>query len=122
MIKNGMAVLAALALVATLAHADDYLSPTDERVRLSLGRHACVHRPPTCRLDSSRVCRARSINAEDAFGLDKSGLRAQISGHGAGRRAAPPALRLFHPGSNRADHAHRIRSYFATWSCRPAIR
>ena len=34
--KNGLA-LAALALFATLAHAEDYLSPTEERVRLSLG-------------------------------------------------------------------------------------
>jgi len=36
MIKNGMAVLT-LVLAAALVHADDYLSPTNERVRLSLG-------------------------------------------------------------------------------------
>ena len=46
-------------LAATLAHADDYLSPTDERVRLSLGVDARVERPPTCSWTAARVCRAR---------------------------------------------------------------
>ena len=35
--KMNAVVLAALALFATLAQAEDYLSPTEERVRLSLG-------------------------------------------------------------------------------------
>ena len=35
-------VLTALALLATRAHAEDYLSPTEERVRLSLGDRKSV--------------------------------------------------------------------------------
>ena len=70
MIKNGMAVLT-LALIATLAHADDYLSPTDERVRLSLGVMR-VSTTTNMRLDSSQNVTGTPINAESEFGLDSS--------------------------------------------------
>jgi len=70
MIKNGMAVLA-LVLAATQVLADDYLSPTNERVRLSLG-FMHVSSTTDIRLDSSQGLPGTSINAEDAFGLDKS--------------------------------------------------
>jgi hypothetical protein len=70
MIKNGMAVLT-LALIATLAHADDYLSPTDERVRLSLGV-AHLSSNTDIRLDSTQGLPGTSINAEHALGLDGS--------------------------------------------------
>jgi hypothetical protein len=68
MIKNGMAVLA-LALIATLAHADDYMSPVDERVRLSLG---FMHLASTTdiRLDSSAGVPGTEVNAEHVLGLD----------------------------------------------------
>ena len=70
MIKNGMAVLA-LALLATLAHADDYLSPTNERVRLSLGvMH--VSSSTALRIDNSQGVMGTPINAENDFGLDRS--------------------------------------------------
>jgi hypothetical protein len=70
MIKIGTAMLT-LTLIATLAHADDYLSPTDERVRLSLG---VMHVSSTTgiRLDSSQGLPGTSINAEKEFGLDSS--------------------------------------------------
>ena len=119
MIKNGMAVLT-LALIATLAHADDYLSPTNERVRLSLG---FMHLSSTTdiRLDSSGGVPGTPINAESDLGLDHVGLRTQISGHGAGRRAAPAALRLLLPWIEPVTPPSPRRSYFATWSCSPAI-
>lgn len=60
-----------LTLVANRAHADDYLSPTEERVRLSLG---FVHASSTTeiRADSSFGVEGTPINAENDFGLDKS--------------------------------------------------
>ena len=68
MIKNGMAVLA-LALIATLAHADDYMSPVDERVRLSLG-FMHVASTTDIRLDSSAGVPGTEVNAEHVLGLD----------------------------------------------------
>jgi hypothetical protein len=70
MIKNGMAVLA-LALAATLVHADDYLSPTNERVRLSLG---FMHLSSTTaiRLDSRQGVPGTRVDAESLFRLDRS--------------------------------------------------
>lgn len=70
MIKNGMAVLA-LILAAGLAHADDYLSPTDERVRLSLG-FMHVSSATSLRLDSSQGAPGTPVDAESTFGLDPS--------------------------------------------------
>ena len=76
MSKNGVA-LAALALFATLAHAEDYLSPTEERVRLSLG---VVHlsNDTNLQLDSSAGLPGTAVNAENDFGLDKSDYEAKI--------------------------------------------
>jgi hypothetical protein len=70
MIKNGMAVLT-LALITTLAHADDYMSPTDERVRLSLG-FMHVTSTTNLRLDSSAGVPGTEVNAEHVLGLDGS--------------------------------------------------
>jgi len=70
MIKNGMAVLALL-LVASLAHADDYLSPTNERVRLSLG-FMHMSSATDVRLDSSTGVPGTPLNAESVLGLDRS--------------------------------------------------
>jgi hypothetical protein len=74
--KNGV-VLAALALFATLAHAEDYLSPTEERVRLSLGV-VRLSNTTSLQLDSSGGVQGTPVNAEDAFGLDKSDYEAKI--------------------------------------------
>jgi hypothetical protein len=70
MIKNGLAVVT-FALLANLAHADDYLSPTEERVRLSLG---AMHVSSTTdlRLDSSQGVTGTPISAENDLGLNSS--------------------------------------------------
>ena len=68
--KSRMAALT-LALVAALAHADDYLSPTEERVRLSLGV-MYVSNTTDIRLDSSAGVPGTPINAESVLGLDHS--------------------------------------------------
>jgi hypothetical protein len=70
MIKNGMAVLT-LALIAVCAHADDYLSPVDERVRLSLG-FMHVTSTTNIRLDRSDGLPGTQVNAEHVLGLDGS--------------------------------------------------
>jgi len=61
-----------LAFLATLAHADgDYISPTDDRVRLSLGV-IHVSSSTDLQVDSSNGTPGTPINAENQFGLDKS--------------------------------------------------
>jgi hypothetical protein len=76
--RRGFACMAALAvaapitLVAPRAHADgDYFSPTDERVRLSLGAMH-VSSSTRVRADSSAGTTGTEINGENDFGLDKS--------------------------------------------------
>jgi hypothetical protein len=76
MSKNGV-VLAALVLFATLARAEDYLSPTEERVRLSLGV-VRLSNDTNLQLDSSAGVPGTPVNAEDVFGLDKSDYEAKI--------------------------------------------
>jgi len=63
--------LAALALTAPAARADDYLSPTNERVRLSLG---VMHLSSTTdlRVDSHQGVMGTPIQAENDFGLESS--------------------------------------------------
>jgi hypothetical protein len=60
----------ALALSATMAHADDYLSPTEERVRLSLGVVRTSNQTDM-QIDSSTGVAGTPISAEDQFGLSK---------------------------------------------------
>ncbi len=73
MIKNGTAVLW-LALAATLAHADgDYASPTDDRVRLSLGIMR-MSSSTTMQVNPSTGTPGTEINAENDLGLDKSDI------------------------------------------------
>ena len=69
-------LLAALALFATLAHAEDYLSPTEERVRLSLGvvRLSTI---PTCCSTAAPAFRACS-QCGGCVGPDKNDFEAKI--------------------------------------------
>ena len=69
--------LIALALFATLAQAEDYLSPTEERVRLSLGV-ARYSNNTDLQINSSTDVAGTPVNAEDQFGLDKSDYEAKI--------------------------------------------
>ena len=66
-----LALIASLVQVAAPAHADDYLSPTDERVRLSLGAEF-LSNTTNMRLDSSAGLPGTPIDAESALGLDSS--------------------------------------------------
>jgi hypothetical protein len=70
--KTCMGILTlALALFAMSASAEDYLSPTDERVRLSLGfMHLSSN--TDIRVDSSTGVPGTPVNAEDDLGLEKS--------------------------------------------------
>jgi hypothetical protein len=74
--KHGFG-LAALALFATLAHAEDYLSPTEERVRLSLGV-VRLSNNTSLQLNSSSGVQGTPVNVEDTFALDKSDYEAKI--------------------------------------------
>src|SRR5579859_2281967 len=69
--------LAALALMVTAAHADDYLSPTEERVRLSLGVVRYSNRTDL-QINSSADVPGTPLNAEDEFGLDKVDYEAKV--------------------------------------------
>ena len=75
--KRNAAGLIVLALFATLTHAEDYLSPTEERVRLSLGAVRLSNKTEF-QIDSSAGVPGTPINAEDQFGLDKSDYEAKI--------------------------------------------
>ena len=75
--NRNAAGLIVLALFATLTHAEDYLSPTEERVRLSLGAVRLSNKTEF-QIDSSAGVPGTPINAEDQFGLDKSDYEAKI--------------------------------------------
>ncbi len=75
--NKNLLVLVALALFATLAHAEDYLSPTEERVRLSLGV-VRLSNNTDLQLGSSTGVLGTPVNAEDQFGLDKNDYEAKI--------------------------------------------
>jgi hypothetical protein len=74
--KNGVGLIV-LALFAALAHAEDYLSPTEERVRLSLGAVRLSNRTDL-QVNSSAGVPGTPLRAEDQFGLDKSDTEAKI--------------------------------------------
>jgi hypothetical protein len=71
MMKKAMATLG-LGLLGSLAHADgDYISPTNDRVRVSLGAMK-VSSTTTMRVDSSTGVAGTVVQAENQFGLDSS--------------------------------------------------
>jgi hypothetical protein len=77
MIKNGLAVLW-LALAVSSAYADgDYFSPTDDRVRLSLGIMR-VSSSTLVQVDSNAGTPGTLINAEDDLGLDSSNIEPDV--------------------------------------------
>jgi hypothetical protein len=74
---SGFTLALAMALPAGFAHADDYLSPTEERVRLSIG--ASFQSTTTdLQLDSSAGVQGTPVNAENTFGLDKKDVEAKF--------------------------------------------
>jgi hypothetical protein len=69
MIKSVMPALG-LALLASIAHADgDYASPTDDRVRVTMGAMH-VSTSTTVRVDSSTGVQGTTVAGEKQFGLD----------------------------------------------------
>ena len=70
MMRIGTASLM-LALLAAHAHADDYLSPTEERMRLSLGVIRTSSQTDL-QIDSSTGLAGTPISAENQLGLDTS--------------------------------------------------
>jgi len=73
MMNSGIAVFA-LALVTTLAQADDYLSPTNDRLRVSIG----VMRTSAAtdiRIDASPKLPGTEISAENDLGLRRANTR-----------------------------------------------
>lgn len=66
-----LALVGSCALCGQSSRADDYFSPTDERVRLSLGAMH-VSSSTTVRANSSLQTTGTVVNAEDQFGLEKS--------------------------------------------------
>lgn len=73
MMRYGIAA-ALLALLAPLARADgDYVSPTEDRVRLSVGIMDLTN-ATTFRVDSSTGVPGTPINGESDFGLDHSDI------------------------------------------------
>jgi len=73
MIKFGIAALG-LGFLASFAHADgDYASPTDDRVRVSLGAIR-TSSSTTLQVDSSNGLPGTVINGENQFGLDSSDI------------------------------------------------
>ena len=78
MIKNAtfmpalaLAPMLVMQLLANHARADDYLSPTEERVRLTIGASR-QSSSTNLQLDSSKGVQGTPVNAEDTFGLEKS--------------------------------------------------
>jgi hypothetical protein len=74
--KNAMLALA-LALFAIAARAEDYLSPTEDRVRFSLGVIRTTSNT-NLQLDSSTGVIGTPVNAEQEFGLDKTDYEPKI--------------------------------------------
>jgi hypothetical protein len=66
-----------LSLLAGAAHSEDYLSPTEERVRLSLGV-VYLDSNTNLQIDSSAGVTGTPVNAEKDFGMDKSAFEAKF--------------------------------------------
>jgi len=66
-----LTMLVTFALVAQCVQAGDYLSPTDERVRISIGA-TYLASATTIQSDNSTGMSGTLLSGEDEFGLDKS--------------------------------------------------
>ena len=74
--RNGILALL-LALLAGAAHAEDYFSPTEERVRLSLGT-VYLDSKTTVQVNSSAGVTGTLFNAENDFGMNKDDFEAKF--------------------------------------------
>jgi len=69
--------LAGLCVVGTAARADDYLSPTEDRVRLSIGVMRLAS-ATDIRVDGSNGVSGTTLNAENDLGLDSHDVEPKI--------------------------------------------
>jgi hypothetical protein len=74
--KNGILAML-LVLLAGAAQAEDYFSPTDERLRLSLGT-VYLQTKTTLQIDSSSGVTGTPVSAEDTFGMNKDDFEAKF--------------------------------------------
>jgi hypothetical protein len=74
--RNGILAML-LALASGAAHAEDYLSPTEERLRLSLGV-VYLDSNTTVQIDSSNGMTGTLVNAENDFRLSKEDFEAKF--------------------------------------------
>ncbi len=74
--RYGLFALLAI-LLAGAAQAEDYPSPTEERVRLSLGV-VYLDSNTNVQIDSSAGVTGTLVNAENDFGMDKSDFEAKF--------------------------------------------
>jgi hypothetical protein len=74
--KNGILAML-LVLMAGAAHAEDYVSPTEERVRLSLGV-VYLNSKTTLQIDSNTGVPGTLVNAENDFGMNKDDFEAKF--------------------------------------------
>src|SRR5580698_4656323 len=74
--KNGILAML-LVLLAGTAQAEDYFSPTEERLRLSLGT-VYLDSKTTIQIDSSTGVAGTPVNAEHDFGLNKDDFEAKF--------------------------------------------
>lgn len=74
--KNGILAML-LVLMAGAAHAEDYVSPTEERVRLSLGV-VYLDSKTTLQIDSNTGVPGTLVNAENDFGMNKDDFEAKF--------------------------------------------
>jgi opacity protein-like surface antigen len=74
--RNGILAML-LVLVAGAAQAEDYLSPTEERLRLSLGA-VYLDSKTTVQVDSSAGTTGTLVNAENDFGISKEDFEAKF--------------------------------------------
>jgi hypothetical protein len=76
--KNSLlAMPLALLLLTGAVHAEDYLSPTEERVRLSLGT-VYLNSKTTVQIDSSTGVAGTPVSAENDFGMNKDDFEAKF--------------------------------------------
>lgn len=74
--KNGIIAML-LVLLAGAAQAEDYFSPTEERLRLSLGT-VYLDSKTTLQIDSSSGVTGTPVNAENDFGMNKDDFEAKF--------------------------------------------
>jgi hypothetical protein len=74
---SGLTLALVMALPAGFAHADAYLSPTEERVRLSIGA-SYQSNSTDLQLDSSAGVQGTPVSPENTFGLDKKDVEAKF--------------------------------------------